>query len=160
MPRPARNSRARRTARRALDRRLDMLREVVPAATVPRAGWIRAIREAIGMTAAELGARMGSQESTVMRMEGSEASDRIQLGTLRRAAAGLDCDRVYAFVPRQPLEQMVDQQAIALARRLIAGVDHSMSLEDQRVACETTADQVREYGDRLRDQSGLWRDVS
>ncbi len=112
------------------------------------------------MTSAELGARMALQESTVLRMETSEAGDRIQLGTLRRAATALDCDLVYALVPRQPLDEMVDRRAMALAQRLIAGVDHSMSLEDQRVGAETTADQVRDYADRLRDQSGLWRDVS
>jgi predicted DNA-binding mobile mystery protein A len=160
MPRPITTSRARQTARRALDRRLDILREAGPAAAPPRSGWVRAIREAIGMTTAELGERMGTEASTVTRMEGSEAGDRIRLETLRRAADALDCDLVYALVPRQSLEEMVDQRAAKVAGHHIRAVDHSMALEDQRVAPETTSEQVREYADRLRDESGLWRDVS
>jgi predicted DNA-binding mobile mystery protein A len=157
MPRPVSTGRTRQTARRALDRRLDILREAEPAAAPPRNGWVRAIREAIGMTTAELGERMGSEASTVARMENSEASDRIRLDTLRRAAAALDCDLVYALVPRHRLEEMVDQQAVRRASQLVNAVDHSMALESQRVAPETTSDQIREYAERLRDESGLWR---
>jgi len=157
MPRPTSTGKSRRTARRALDPRLDLLREVVPAATPPRHGWVRAIREAIGMTTAELGERMGSEGSTVARMESSEASDRIRLDTLRRAASALDCELVYALVPRQRLEDMVDEQALKRASQLVTTVDHSMALESQRVAPDTTSEQLREYAERLRDESGLWR---
>lgn len=109
------------------------------------------------MTAAQLGERMGSEASTVARMENSEADDRIRLDTLRRAAAALDCDLVYALVPRHRLEEMVDEQALQRAHQLVDVVDHSMALESQRVAPDTTSEQLREYAERLRDQSGLWR---
>lgn len=158
MPRPHGTSGTRQTARRALDGRFDLLRELVPSATPPRSGWIRAIREAIGMTTAELGERIGSEASTVSRMESSEAGERIRLDTLKRAAAALDCDLVYVLVPRQRLEEMVDQQAERRAGRLVGAVDHSMALESQRVTPETTAAHLREYADRLREKSGLWRD--
>jgi predicted DNA-binding mobile mystery protein A len=134
-----------------------VLREVVPTAAPPRNGWIRAIREAMGMTTAELGERMGSEASTVARMEYSEAGGRIRLDTLMRAASALDCDLVYALVPRHRLEEMVDQQALRRASQLVNAVDHSMALESQRVTADTTSEQLREYAERLRDESGLWR---
>jgi predicted DNA-binding mobile mystery protein A len=158
MARPVGNSKTRRTARRALDARFATLREFQQTAAVPRSGWIRAIREALGMTAADLGARMGSEESTVLRMERNEA--RIQLGTLQRAADALDCELVYALVPRRPLEQMVDDQAKRLATQLLNQVSHSMLLEDQQTPDAATRDQLDEYARELRDQPGLWRAVS
>jgi len=157
MGRPVGNSKSRRTARRALDARFVTLREFQQAATVPKSGWIRAIRQALGMTAADLGARMGSEESTVLRMELNEA--RIQLGTLQRAADALECDMVYALVPRRPLEQMVDDQAKRLAIHLLDQVSHSMLLEDQQVTDAATRDQLDDSARELREQPGLWRAI-
>jgi hypothetical protein len=64
---------------------------------------------------------------------------------------------VYALVPRHRLEEMVDQQALRRASQLVNAVDHSMALESQRVTADTTSEQLREYAERLRDESGLWR---
>lgn len=102
---------------------------------------------------------MGSEESTVLRMERSEAEARIQLSTLQRAAAALDCDLVYALVPRRPLEQMVDDQAKRLAKQLLTQVSHSMLLEDQQPSDEAARDQFEDFARDLRDQPGLWRAV-
>ena len=58
----------------------------------PPSGWIKAIREGLGMTATHLAGRLGVTTSTVTRLETSEADDTISLGTLRRAAGALGCD--------------------------------------------------------------------
>ena len=55
----------------------------------PPSGWIKAIREGLGMTATHLAGRLGVTTSTVTRLETSEADDTISLGTLRRAAEAL-----------------------------------------------------------------------
>ena len=66
----------------------------------PPSGWIKAVREALGMTSAYLAKRLGITLSTATRLELSEAEDRITLATLRRAAEALDCELHYALVPR------------------------------------------------------------
>ena len=71
-------------ARRSLDRALLPYREL-PSGR-PQKGWIRAVRDALGMTAAQLGARMGVSQPTVKKLEVSETEDTIRLATLRRVA--------------------------------------------------------------------------
>ncbi len=149
-----------RTGRRALDRRLQSWRALGSDGNTPHGGWIRAIREAIGMTPADLAARMGVERTTFVRLEQSERAGRIQLGTLTRAADALQCDLVYALVPRHPLETTVVRRAEKLARADLAGVDHTMLLEDQQVPDGNDPEQVAEYAARLLEQPGLWHDMS
>jgi len=76
----------------------------------PPVGWLRAIRETLGMTSAELGQRLAITASGLRKLQQAEAADAIRLATLRRVAEALDCELNYALVPRQPLRQMRRQQ--------------------------------------------------
>lgn len=105
----------------------------------PARGWIRAIRDALGMTAAQLGARLGVRQPSIAGLERSEERGSIELATLRRVAEALDCTLVYAFIPNQPLESTVRRRARAFLRLRRQPVEHSMLLEDQRVG-ETVTD--------------------
>ena len=73
----------------------------------PVRGWVKAVREALGMTTAQLAKRLGVKQPSVVAIEQSEAKGTIELATLRRVAEALDCTLVYAFVPNKPLETMV-----------------------------------------------------
>ena len=68
----------------------------------------------------------------------------IELATLRRAAAALDCTLVYAFVPKKPLETMVRERARLFWRRRRGPVEHSMLLEDQAVTGKDTEKRLNE----------------
>ncbi len=149
---------SKRTARRALDRRLPALTSLAAQAATPRGGWVRAIREALGMSAADLAVRMGVVESTVLRLEHQEQVRRIQLDTLERAADALGCDVVYALVPREPLEHRVEQQAMTRAREWFSLTRHSMALEDQAATSDVGEQQLHEQAAIIRDQPGLWRE--
>src|SRR6266404_8337614 len=70
----------------------------------PVRGWIKAIREALGMSTAQLAMRLGVKQPSVVALEQSEAKGTIELATLRRVAKALDCTLVYALVPGKPLE--------------------------------------------------------
>src|SRR6202789_1674593 len=119
----------------------------------PVRGWIRAIREALGMTAEQLGKRLGVKQPSVVALEQSEAKGTIELATLRRVAEALDCKLVYALVPNKPLETTLRDRARAFARGRRAPVEHSMLLEDQEVTtkdAEARLDEiVRETNPRL-----------
>src|ERR1700691_623725 len=113
-----------------LDRALCPLRSA--NSTRPPKGWVRAIREALGLSSAELAARMKTNRSLIVQQEKAEADDRITLKSLRAFANALDCDLVYAFVPRAgDLEQLVAARVRAAARTNVLGVEHSMALENQ-----------------------------
>jgi predicted DNA-binding mobile mystery protein A len=115
----------------------------------PPSGWLKAIREALGMSATQLAKRLGVITSTVTRLETSEADDTISLATLRRAAEALDCELRYVLVPRQSLADTLAMRANQLARERMAGVAHSMALEAQSTSNETVAEQTRALADSL-----------
>ena len=123
----------REAARRRLDRRYDSA-SVEHLKARPRMGWVRAVRDALGMSTRQLAARMGVAQATVVQLERSEANGTVQLATLRRAADALNCDVVYALVPRDgSLKRTVQEQARRRASALVKAVDRSMELEDQAV---------------------------
>jgi predicted DNA-binding mobile mystery protein A len=100
----------------------------------PEKGWVRAVREALGVSSTELARRLGSARQLPLQFEKAEAEDRITLRSLRAAANALDCDLVYALVPRAgSMQALLEQRARAEARRNVLGVEHSMALEDQAV---------------------------
>lgn len=99
----------------------------------PVRGWIRTVREALGMSSAQLAKRMGIRQPTVSEMEQSELRGTIQLETLRRAAQAMDCTVVYALVPNRSLEITLHEQARRVAARRLRPIEHSMLLEQQEV---------------------------
>jgi predicted DNA-binding mobile mystery protein A len=125
----------------------------------PPSGWIKAIREALGMPAAYLAKRLGVVHSSVIRLESSEASDTISLGSLRRAAEALGCELHYALVPKQSLAQTLETQAGKVARERMGAVAHTMALEAQATSAETIETQVKELSGSLLSSSRreLWR---
>ena len=100
----------------------------------PSKGWIRAIRQALGVSSGELARRLGTSRQLPLQLEISEAEDRITLKSLRAVAAALDCDLVYALVPRaDSMQEWIESRARAEAEKRVLGVEHSMALEDQAV---------------------------
>lgn len=140
-------------SRELLDGHFDEWQQLRRQARPPR-GWIRAIRDALGMSAAALAGRLDITASAVTRLEQSEAADRIRLDTLRRIADALGCDLVYLLVPRQPLSTVVRDRARHLASRQISAVEQTMQLENQETgAAKEMEDQLTE---RLLERGGLW----
>jgi len=126
----------------------------------PPSGWVKAIREALGMTATHLAGRLGVTTSTVTRLETSEADDTISLATLRRAAEALGCEVQYALVPKQSLADTLEARTNALARQQIAAVAHTMALEAQATSADAKEAQTRALVEALRAGSPrkLWKD--
>lgn len=120
----------RQKARQRLDERLLQLKPEDLFQAPPK-GWLRAIREALGMTGVQFARRLGVRPQSVDALEKSEAGGSIKLETLRRAAEALDCTLVYAIVPNISLENMVRRRARAIAVRDLGRVAHTMKLEAQ-----------------------------
>ena len=132
----------------------------LPTKSLPKPGWVQTIRKALGMTTKQLGARIGMAQPNVTKLEKAEQRGAVTLATLRRAAEGLDCDLVYAFVPRNgSLEETVRRRARAVAERELGRVSHSMVLESQGVAEKYQKIQRGQLVDQLLRQPWrhLWR---
>lgn len=100
----------------------------------PSNGWIHTVRKALGVSSGELARRLGTSRQLPLQLEKGEAEDRITLRSLRSVASALDCDLVYALVPRaNSMRELIEARARAEAKQRVLGVEHSMALEDQAV---------------------------
>lgn len=119
-------------ARKHLDKRLDRFRPVTELTRPPR-GWLRAIREALGMTATQFAARLQVSQPRISALEKGEVDGSVTLASLQRAAEALDCTLVYALVPRLPLETLLMERAREVATKKVSRIDQTMRLENQGV---------------------------
>lgn len=116
---------------------------------IPPGGWVRAIRDALGMTRAQLAKRMGTTPSTVQRLESSEAAGKITLDSLKRLAEALDARVVYAVVSEKPLADIRRARARELAEKELRRVSHTMNLEQQGVSEQEAKRQLDRQTDEL-----------
>ena len=124
---------ARRLKRNRLADQAQAFREFAGSAA-PRRGWVRAIREALGMSQAQLARRAGISRGTIQKLERAEAGRRITLESLDRLAAALDCQLAVALVPHGgSLDALRERQADLKAEAILNPVEHSMKLEGQGV---------------------------
>jgi predicted DNA-binding mobile mystery protein A len=99
---------------------------------MPARGWLRAVREAIGLTQRQVAAGAAVKRQSYAQFEVAEEQGTISIASLRRAAGAMDCELVYFIVPRES----VAGTFAGLARvhdpmsRHLSATDHSMALED------------------------------
>ena len=142
--------------RKHLERRLAPFRTADLAR--PSRGWIRALRDALGMTATQLANRIGVSQPRIAVLEKAEISGNVTLTTLRQAAEGLGCTLMYAFVPNEPLDDMLRDRARAVADKQLARTHHTMKLENQALEpAELKTERERLVDELLRgDLRRLW----
>ena len=98
----------------------------------PQKGWLRAIREAAGISASEVARTLKTSRQLPVQLEKAEAEGRITLKSLRAVADALGCELVYALVPKaNTLHDLVEERARVQAKKNVLSVEHSMALEDQ-----------------------------
>ena len=110
--------------------RFEPLKTLVP----PGKGWIRAIRDAIGMTGEQLAKRLNINKQRVSRIEHDEKLGKVKIETLRNVAEAMDCVFVYAFIPNDSLDQTVKEQAKEIAKKRMARSNQMMRLEKQELS--------------------------
>ncbi len=124
----------------------------------PGKGWIRSVREALGMSYYQLAKRIGVSQPTVVHWEQREAKGTISLLSLKKVAEALQCDLVYALVPRKPLGEILDDRAMQKAKTLVEQTGRSMSLEDQQTSLTYRRRAVKETAQQLLEKNPrrLW----
>jgi predicted DNA-binding mobile mystery protein A len=142
---------------RHLDKRFATLRPLARNPSPPK-GWLRAIRDALGMTTAQLARRLNVSQPRIVELEKSEVSGSVTLHTLQRAAEALGCRVVYALVPEKPLAHIVSERAELVAERQSAAIEHTMRLEDQAVSDKTARRRLRKQliEELMRRPARLW----
>ena len=146
----------RKYLRRRMDERYSRLSPLSQMGC-PNGGWIRAVRDALGMSGAELARRMGVSQQRIATLERGEMELTVQLNTLQRVADALDCELVYALVPRTSLTEMVKAQARLKAVQHHSWVAHHSRLEDQE-SDDRLNDQIEDLVGEFENRRDLWSD--
>jgi predicted DNA-binding mobile mystery protein A len=141
-------------------RQLDETLATVQVPQRPRGGWIAAIRQAFGMNQTQLAKRMGITRPSLAQLEDNETKDTATLAALQRAADALGCDLRYVLVPREPLAEMVANQALHRARQKLGRVNQSQALEASAMAADSFSAAVADLAKELELErpSDLWND--
>lgn len=100
----------------------------------PVKGWLRAIREALGISGKQFAKRLGVTPPRITSLEKGEQYGSVTIKTMRQAAAALDCVFVYAVIPRESLTATIRKQAESLAKKRLLNASHSMLLEAQQLS--------------------------
>jgi len=136
-----------KTMREQIQEDLDNPLELTKKPT-PKAGWIRVIRQALGMTTYHLAKRIGCSQANVMALERREKAGSITLNALEQTAKAMNCRLVYFFVPEKALSQLMEDQARIIAKRRLKTIGHSMALEQQAL----TPQQAKKQEDALVEE--------
>lgn len=116
-----------KTFRKSFQKKFDLLKQCIIER--PIQGWIKTIREFFGMTTTQLAKKLDISQSRIVRMEQNEKN--IKISTMERIADALNCDFVYAFVPKENIENVIYNQAKKKALEILNKVNTNMVLENQ-----------------------------
>ncbi len=144
-------------ARQHLDKKFKHMGPLINFMRPPK-GWIRAIRDALGLTQAQLAKKMNVSSARIYAIEKDEVLGNLKLSTLESVADALGCELVYALVPRQSLEQMTREQAEKKAKLILKNAEHTMQMENQLSSNESYNKQLEDLIEELLKgkQTRLW----
>lgn len=127
----------------------------------PSMGWVRTLRQVLGMTSAQLASRLGINRSRIIAIEHAEIEGVLKLKTLKHVADALNCDLIYAFVPRKSLNRILEDQASTVAKKQMEQIVHTMGLEDQATSQIEAQRMMEEQVSRLLNGplKYLWQEV-
>ena len=130
--------------RRSYQKKFDVLKKSVIER--PKQGWLKTIREFFGMTTTQLAKKIDVSQPRVINMEKNEQN--IKISTMERIADALNCDFVYAFIPRENIDDIIYNQAKKKALKILNKVKKNMGLENQLAESEDTLDDlIKELSD-------------
>lgn len=117
--------------RRQLDRSLSSF-DAAKMPVRPSQGWLRSIRESLGLTLTDVGKIAGAPRQRIQQLELAEAGDKITLKNLRIVAGAMGCQLVYAIVPKSgTLTELADKMDRDRVVKEVGRVARTMALEDQ-----------------------------
>jgi predicted DNA-binding mobile mystery protein A len=112
----------------------------------------------MGMSADQLAKKTNMATSSLYQLERGEEENKVNLQSLKKVAEALNCEVIYALVPREPLNEMIKRQAYTKAKNIVAESTLNMELEDQAVNQVETKQQIKELADKIRESKNLWSD--
>jgi predicted DNA-binding mobile mystery protein A len=132
---------------------------VLQHVNVPPIGWIKAIRNGIGMSMEQLGKKLSITKQGVMDIEKREKEGAITIKSMQELAKALDLKFVYGFVPNSgSLAQMIETRALEIASKIVERTSTTMKLEDQANSKERVEKAIKERASEIINKAPkiLW----
>lgn len=126
---------------------------------VPPIGWIKAIRNGIGMSMEQLGKKLSITKQGVMDIENREKEGAITIKSMQEIAKAIDMQFVYGFVPDAgSLDQMIEMRALEMATKIVQRTSTTMKLEDQVNSKERIEKAIKERATEIINKTPkiLW----
>ena len=134
--------------------------QLMPLDAMPKEGWIRTVRKALGMSGVQLAKKLNLSKMRVSQAERDELLGGVSLKTMQSMAEAMDCKFVYAIIPQSKVEVLISAQATAKARELVQSASTHMALEAQSLNKDQLAFEVDRIAKELIEKmpSDLWND--
>ena len=136
------------------NRRFSTIRKCIPETRL-QTGWIKYIRSVLGIKTKDLANRMQLSPQTVSETEKRELQGKVTLSKLNDYARAMDCELVYAIVPKKDVQTLIQEKALAKARALLELADTHMTLEGQKVKVDFD-ERVKLLADKLTKKGDVW----
>ena len=121
---------------------------------IPKEGWLKSIRQAIGISTTQLAKKLGVTRQSVTEMEQREANGSITIKSLKEAANAMDLQLIYVLMPKDgSLELLIDRKARELATKIVKRASHTMKLENQENSTERILEAIEERTNQIKNAS-------
>src|SRR3984893_13631299 len=127
----------------------------------PPEGWLRTVRNALGMSGAELAKKMGVTRARVTQAEHAELTGGITLISMQATAEAMGCRFVYAIIPpSEHIEDIITGQARKKAMAIVGTASTHMALENQNLPDDKIAWEVERLTREIAREmpSDFWND--
>lgn len=121
----------------------------------PEKGWIRQMREALGLTLEKLGDLCGLSTPTIAQAERREMEGNLTVETLRKTAEAMNCEFIYMFAPKSDMNEFINHHAYMKAQRILTRADLHMTLEDQKVTSKIE-ERITKLQKKLIAEGKVW----
>lgn len=125
----------------------------------PQAGWLAVVRHALGISGAQVAARMGVSRNAIHQAERNEREEAITIAQMKKIAEAMDAEFVYAVIPKGSVEAVVQAQAYRIAEKRVLRAGAHMALENQSLSQAQIRRRVQQLADELvrNPPSDFWK---
>ena len=140
---------------------VDSAATTVAGLKTPPEGWLRTVRNALGMSGAEVGKKMGVTRARVTQAEHAELTGGVTLKSMKATADAMGCRFVYAIIPSSGrIEDIITAQARKKAAAIVGTASQHMALENQKLPDDRIAEEVERLTREIAKEmpSDFWSD--
>jgi predicted DNA-binding mobile mystery protein A len=133
----------------------------VASLTIPPEGWLRTVRNALGMSGADVAKKMGVTRARVTQAEHAELTGGVTLKSMQATAEAMGCRFVYAVIPPSGrIDDIITAQARKKAMALVGTASKHMALENQALSNDTLTQEVERLTREIAQEmpADFWKD--